>query len=407
MKDKKLYFVDYGLEHISFLACKIENSCINRILFFQEKKIRIPMQRPRSSFSQTENFNILIDIINEAEKKLKVNISEIILLSKDQSINLCYMQRRAEFKKAQKVSLSDMEKLSMQCIKNFHIKTGNKYNILDVVFNPFTIDDKDSIKNPYKIPCKSLTMSISIIGITSMFTKYFDAYLERYKIHVKHYISPCISTCCLLLDGLDPNKDFLFIDIGSCMTEFCVVRSGRIVYLDKVALGGLDMTRDIANEMQIYLMDADAMKKKISQNNSTVDDRVTRFMALKIEKILNARLQEIVAHIHKTIAENKKLQNLSLRKIFLFGGVAKYKNIKQLFMQKFESNVEFLDESYIGNSELINKNVKYDFDYEKEIQLLGAVNFYIKNINLYRKARRGFLFRLPSKISCFLKDLLY
>ena len=409
MKDDILYFVDFGLEHISFLACKIKNSYVDEILFFQEKEINIPIQRTQSVFNQTK-IELLINIIDDAERELKTSISEIILVTKDQSINLHFIQKKAEFKKTQKVSLSNMERLSMQCVNEFYSKVSNEYNILDVIFNRFVLDNVDKVKNPYKISCKSLTINASIVSIKNIFAKHFGAYLERYKVHVKHYISPCVSAYSLISDTL-VDGDFLFIDIGSCVTEFCVIQNGCIVYLDKIALGGLDMTRDVAHEMQICVKDASMLKKQISDNNTIIeaDNKMIKFKASQIEEILNARLQEIIAHIYRIIVRNKQLQNVSFKEIFVFGGVAKYKNIKQLIKQQFNTNVEFLDENYINNSEIFSKKARDNFlkNNGEQIQLLSAVNFYIKNINLYRNARRGFLFKFPSKISCLLKDLLY
>ena len=85
-----------------------------------------------------------------------------------------------------------------------------------------------------------------------------------------------------------------------------------------------------------------------------------------------------------------------------------FKNTEKIVNNVFNSPVEVLNmSSFVNNNKtLLNiiqqRNLKIN-----NFQLFGAVIFYLKNLNMYKNARRGFLFKIPTKISCFLKDLLY
>ena len=85
-----------------------------------------------------------------------------------------------------------------------------------------------------------------------------------------------------------------------------------------------------------------------------------------------------------------------------------YKNAKSIISGIFNnSNVEVLDISCIFESDILYKKIKEIDLNDDNLQLFCAVNFYINNLNMYKNAKRGFLFEIPSKISCFLKDMLY
>ena len=83
MKKQNLYFIDFGLEHISLLVAQIEDCRLIKIPLILTKKIPIPTQRPQNAISQSENFDALLTLIYEAENKLKTSIYSIILISKN------------------------------------------------------------------------------------------------------------------------------------------------------------------------------------------------------------------------------------------------------------------------------------------------------------------------------------
>ena len=407
MRSENLYFVDFGLEHISILGCKIYENKLSKITLLLSKQIKIPPQRIQNVFSQEENFNELINIIADAEKELKTSISSIILVSKIQSISLCLSQNSLTFKNTQKITQSNKEKLASYAINNFHQTTNNE-QILDVMCNNFVLDEQQFVKNPYKMPCKKLTLNASIISIKNHFSSHMSAILERCKIHIKHYISSCTASCSLIQDELMDNKNYLFVDIGSSTTEFCIFAKGCIIYLDRVNLGGLDMTRDISEELVVYINDADKVKKKISQKElQNTNDANTKFVAKQVETIADARLIEIITYVKKTIEENKKLKNLKLDTIFVCGGIAKYKNTTKIISDIFYTKTKILTPDYIQKNTTFGSKIKEEYLKIDNVQLFGALNFYLTNINYYNNAKRGFLFNFPSKISCLLKDLLY
>ena len=408
MKNEYLYFVDFGLEHITLLACKITDNRLTEVPLLLTQKIEISSHRPQNVFSQIENFDYLVKLITKAEKQLNKDINEIIFLSKNDAFEIFFTTCKIEFKKAQKILQSHKEKLSTQVLKMFYEKTNYLCTILDLLCNNFILDDNIEIKNPYKMSCKKIILNSTIISIKNSFFKNFSVFLERYKIHMKHYISPCIATYNLMQYNLPQKGNFLFIDIGSCNTEYCIVMNRCVTFLDKVNLGGLDMTRDIATELKIYIRDADKVKQKIARTDiQNTKNTNTKFVVNQVEQIADARLNEIIQYIKKTIQEDKNFKDIFFKKIYVFGSSAQYKNTADIINEIFDTEVEVLDQNCILNSDILSNKIKEEDLKTENIQIFGAVDFYVNNLNNYKNAKRGFLFKIPSKISCFLKDILY
>ena|GEM_PF-2697024 len=408
VKRKILSFVDFGLEHITLLVCAVENKSIIDIPFLEKVPIEQPIQRPQSSLAQLENFEIMMRLIDIAERKLNINISEIIFVIKDKSLRHFAYKKKLFFKRPQKVSYMNEEKLSMQVFKDFYKKYGCEYSIVDFICHSFTIDGQTVVKNPYKLKCEQVEMFASIIAVRKIFSKMFCSYMEKYKIHTKHYISSCVGVVNLIKECLKKGIT-LVVDIGSCSAEYCLLHKDVIIDMGLVNIGGFDMTRDIANVLKIHIQDAEKLKladneicEKGEIKNSECFDIRRVFQA---REIADARLSELFDCIDKDI--KKKYKKISFNRVLLCGGVARYKNTVQIAKNKFNCEIGIIDSEYIKASAIVRKKVPVYFAKEENIQIIGALSFYIDNFNKYANAKRGFIFKMPSRIICFLRDLLY
>ena len=75
--------------------------------------------------------------------------------------------------------------------------------------------------------------------------------------------------------------------------------------------------------------------------------------------------------------------------------------------ETFGADVEYVDGDYVKNQQIFRNRLNDVELKQNDLQLFGAINFYMNNLEQYNNARRGFLFKIPSKLACFLRDLLY
>ena len=425
MKTEKLCFVDFGFTHISLAICDIVNDKLADIPFLESIKIETPLQRYQSSLTSGQSFEALLKIVDLAERSEHINISNIIFLLKDNIIKHSFLSQKLSFNETQKISQSNMEKIAVNMIGKFFTEYGQNYTITDFVKHHYQIDNKKCMKYPYKMKCKTLDLFASIFSVHKVSAKFFEDYLEKCKIHVKHYLSMAKSVLTFL-DTENEKGNFLFIDIGSGNTEFCVIHNGCIVMQSVINLGSIDITRDIATVLQISIDDADLIKKLLSCNDDEVFSKtINKITFLKktdevniddilqqSETIANARMKEILMYIVAKI--DNKFKSFSFDKVFCFGRGSNYKNTVEIASTVLNAKVSLLSQKDISKNSIFNnvfgkykKNETVDLFKSRYLNLLGSIAFYVDNIENYRNARRGFFYKAPKKIACFLKDLLY
>ena len=180
-----------------------------------------------------------------------------------------------------------------------------------------------------------------------------------------------------------------------------------LVYLDsnanKKASG---RARDIADVMKLYIGDADLLKKRLKNKFGIVDN------TSEIEKnnqiattIADVRLKEIANCICKEV--NNKIKKIAFNKVIISGGVSKYKNTKQIFEEQFSAPVENISKKVVLENRFFKGKIDEDKITSSNLSLFGAISFYLSNQEIYKNAKHGFIFSIGSKISCFLRDLLY
>ena len=424
-KKQILCFVDFGFSSIRLSLCSVVNYKLNEIIFFEEKKIPLPTYRLQSVVMQESNFDTLLELIDVAEKKAKTNITEIIFLFKDRSIQHVQEKQVICFSHNQKIFYSHLEKLSHKTIESFCKKYGKNYDITDMIQDYF-LTDGYMVSNPYKITCKTIEMTSSIFAIKKITTKFFCEYLEKCKIHARHFLSPSCCLSFLLKHDAYQKGIFLIIDIGACNVEFSVLKDGYIILSRVLCIGGFDITRDIFSLMKIYLQDAEDLKKIISKKNyNTIIKKLSSMQSfadmtmsqieqiiLQITEIADARFNEIATFVLEDI--NKDFKYINFNKILLFGDGSKYKNAEKIMADTFNTKVEVIKPNIIENN-YIFKNIFDSYDdkergkilNQKNIPLLGAIAVYISNMQKYDNLKKGFFYKVPKKISCLLKELIY
>ena len=424
MKQQKLCFVDFGFSHITLAICSICDNRFEKFLFFKTVNADIPLEKLHHTFIYEKNFDTLVSLVDEAEKTLKTNICEIIFLIKDKMIRHHLEKQVLSFTNIQKINQLNMEKIAKLSINDFYNRSHNNYEITDFIKHNFKLDDDKILQNPYKMKTKSFELRASIFAIRKTSSQLFCDYLEKYKIHTKHYI--CASEALYYIYNNQKNRHTtMIIDFGACNTECMIMHDNCIVFSFILEMGGIDITRDIASVMRIYLKDAEKIKTALSiTNRDKLYDEVKKIPMMKnisisqfnsilqqAEEIADARFEEITRCLSEKI--NAVFKKINIGKILICGGCSNYKNAVKIIKQIFDhKNIDFVNEEDIAkNYVFLNKDI--DEKLRKQIfiknnaSLLSTVAFYIDSLERYKMAKTGFIFNITKKFSCFLKDILY
>ena len=424
MKQQKLCFVDFGFSHVTLAVCAINNDKFEELLFLKTITAEIPLEKLHHTSFYDKNFDVLVSLVNEAEKTLRTNICEIVFLIKDKMIKHYLEKQVLKFTNIQKINQLNMEKIAKLSISDFYNKCRNNYEITDFIKHNFKLDDGEILQNPYKMKTKSFELRASIFAVRKTSSQLFCNYLETYKIHTKHYL--CASEALYHLYNEQKNKHTtMIIDMGACNTECIIMHDGCIVFSFILEIGGIDITRDIASIMKIYLKDAEKIKTALSiKNNDKLYDEVKKIPMMnnvsisqfksilqQAEEVADARFEEIIRCLSEKI--NAIFKKICIGKILICGGCSNYKNSINIIQEIFSNqNVEVCNENYIEKHHVfVNKitenKIRQKVFTKNNISLLGAIAFYIDSLERYKLAKRGFIFNITKKFSCLLKDILY
>ena len=116
-------------------------------------------------------------------------------------------------------------------------------------------------------------------------------------------------------------------------------------------------------------------------------------------------MNEIALCIAKEI--KNKYKKIAFNKVVLCGGSSKYKNTNKIFQNHFETQIETINKKLILTNQYIRGRITEEQINQNNVSLFGSISFYLSNQEIYKNAKHGFIFSIGSRISCFLKDLLY
>ena len=412
MKKNNICFVDFDASHISLTVCELNENTLQKIVFFSKTEISASKTK-HNLFDTTELYAEMLKLIDEAEKQTKITIFEIILIVSSTNIKTTLLSKTFAFAKAQKLSKTTIENMLIKSTKSFTaIKPLEQ--ILDIINTNYTLDKTSVVDNPYKLSCNFAEIKTNILSINSVFEKKFSSYLERFKLHVKHYIHPCIAVSSFLKPFLGGNDTILLINFGGNTTDYCIFNQQNIILCDSLDFGENDTTQNIAKALNTFPSYAEKLKREISvENSNETTNEFTKYktslMQEKIKHIMDSDIEKIAMEIKNSIKSNTKLEGLMTTKIILFGNASKYQLTAEIFQNVFNHQVDTLNETIFSldeKSSFFEKFSKENLTTDN-IAIISGIDFYLSNLTTYENAKRGFLFKMPSKITCLLRDLLY
>ena len=296
MKKHNICFIDFDASHISIAVCELNENILQKIAFFSKTEISASKTK-HNLFETTELYSEMLKLIDEAEKKIKTTIFEIVLIVSSDHIKTTLLSKTFAFAKQQTLSKTTIENMLIKSAKSFaSIKPLEQ--ILDIINTNYTLDKTTVVDNPYKLSCNFAEIKTNILSINSVFEKKFSSYLQRFKLHVKHYIHPCIEISHFLKSFLNENDTILLINLGSSSTDYCIFNQKNIILCDIVEFGANDTTQNIATALNTFPSYAEKIKHDINIDdiNDTDNDftkHKTSLMRQKIRHIMDVDTEKI------------------------------------------------------------------------------------------------------------------
>lgn len=177
--------------------------------------------------------------------------------------------------------------------------------ILEVTPRSFRLDDQDNIKDPIGMTGVRLEVDTHVITALSPNVRNLLKVTEMTHTKVNQTVPAGLAAARAVLSDQQKENGVLLVDIGHATTNLVVYEEGDLQHLAVIAMGGVNITNDLAVGLKIDLEVAEKVKlahalasptqrksteKKLSLKHG---NQTHEFEAEQIDFIVEARLEEI------------------------------------------------------------------------------------------------------------------
>ncbi|MCB1782428.1 MAG: cell division protein FtsA [Alphaproteobacteria bacterium] len=139
-------------------------------------------------------------------------------------------------------------------------ESSQDFELLHTIPTFFRIDGQDGITEPRGMFAENMQVDVHLVAGDAPSLRNMAACVERSHLDIS---ALCVSSYASGLAALVEDEMDLgctVIDIGGGVTSFAVFHSGRMIYCDAVSLGGINVTKDIAQGLTTSIVDAERLK---------------------------------------------------------------------------------------------------------------------------------------------------
>jgi len=221
---------------------------------------------------------------------------------------------------------------------------------LHIIKKKFTINETVVIDNPIDMEAEVMESKVHIVTVSSSSIRNIERCLEQCDIKLDKIILNPIAKSQAVLTQEDSDNGVCLVDIGAGVTSYSVFHEEGIVRSGVIAMGGDDVTQDIANAFDTSLEEAKRLKENygVAKSSALKEDKFINFTHNKEEHHLSSlELSEVIEEAYCDIFEllKSELKHHNLDSILksgfvLCGGAAEINSIEELVRDFFSKRVK-------------------------------------------------------------------
>lgn len=158
----------------------------------------------------------------------------------------------------------------------------------------------------------------------------------------------------------EEHENIALVDIGASVTNINIIKNGASVFNRDVFLGGNQTTEEIQKELSVSFEEAEMLK--VGEEIEGIDNEL-------LGQTISKTSSSIAREIHRTLDFFTGSSFAEIHRVFISGGAARIKGLKEMLEEKISGPVEFTDPF----KSVACDNKTFDPEYLKEISLHAAV----------------------------------
>jgi cell division protein FtsA len=259
-----------------------------------------------------------------AEQKAGVTIDSAVV-----NIPNCLASQKiievSEFIGGRQIGKNDVKKINAKAIRNID---HTQYEVIHSFALQYVLDGSTILKNPEGMFAEEVYAKINLIFVETSLLVNIASIVASCHLKLEAFVLASHASSYYILNKLKSTENFLFLDIGGGSTNFAYYANNSIVNFGNVNMGGINVTKDIANYFALSMNDAERIKviygdllltnsgelisaKQYSNSQSTEPNSIKRGV---LNQVIMARMEEILEKL-KT-----KVSTYDFKKIIILGG---------------------------------------------------------------------------------------
>lgn len=197
------------------------------------------------------------DAIMMAEEKAERRVESVVVNISSTQLKSTFAAGEIEISDNRPVSGSDVRKLIDAALQKADLQDQE---IIHQIPLSYTLDGQDDIKEPSGLYGKKLSMVLHVISVPLSQIRNLTMALERCHVSIAAKAATPYASGLSVLSEDEKENGSTVIDIGGANASIAIFSNGFIRYAATLPLGGLLITKDIAQLLKTPLEDAERVK---------------------------------------------------------------------------------------------------------------------------------------------------
>jgi len=223
---------------------------------------------------------------------------------------------------------------------------------LHIIKKKFTINETVVIDDPIDMEAEVLESKVHIVTVSSSSIRNIERCLEQCDMELDKIVLNSIAKSQAILSQEDSNNGVCLVDIGAGVTSYSVFHEEGIVRSGVIAMGGDEVTQEIAYAFETSLEEAKRLKENYgtAKSSSLNEEKFIDFIQSENKdehQLSSFDLSEVIEGVYREIfmllkneLKHHQLDSIIKSGFVLCGGAAEINSLEELVRDFFSKRVK-------------------------------------------------------------------
>lgn len=251
--------------------------------------------------------NSIQDVLNKLRAATNEPIKSISIGITGENIKSRTVNIEHSLDEEKNIEEEDIQKLIKKAEEK--VFSGGEQVLKTEIYN-IRVDNSGIVKNPIGVLGEKLQGDVHLVYTNEETISKLVSTVNLIDVDVEKIILNPYAAAKSTLDEEDMRMGVALVDIGEGTTDIILYKNEKLIYVESIPLGGRHFKTDI---MYLYKIDEDTAQEildkyrtgKIEEDNTILYNNGEKAISVvELEKIISARLREIIEFTHSTIQKS-------------------------------------------------------------------------------------------------------